>query len=97
MDNRRTSPAQCACPCGGCRDLATALRRLDFSIIDVNLYLDVYPDCREAASRLANLRAERALVAAEYEKNCGMLTVNGVDASTEPRRDLPQPWEYAAN
>lgn len=75
--------------CPNCEALACRLRRLDFAIIDVTLYLNVYPDCTEAAEMLCRLRAEREEVADKYVKKCGSLTM--FDGGRTPRY---QPWEY---
>lgn len=75
--------------CMDCDAVACRLRRLDFAIIDVTLYLNVYPDCKEAAEMLCRLRKERAQVAEKYVEKCGSLTMH--DNGKEPRR---QPWEY---
>lgn len=75
--------------CVNCETVASCLRRLDFAIIDVTLYLNVYPDCAKAAEMLRRLRAERAKVAEKFVEKCGSLTM--YDNGKEQCR---QPWEY---
>ena len=84
------------CPCEKKADLLTELRQIDFAIIEVTLYLDVYPDCHEAKEYIKALREKRAKVAAEYESRHGMLTMYGVCGESSDKC-APWPWEYAAN
>lgn len=89
-----------SCMCGECAELLKELRAIDFTIYDLTLYLDVYPECAQAEEKLCALRAERGRLAAEFEKACGMLTMYGVCGSSAPwgkTLDMPAPWEYAAN
>ena len=72
------------------------LVQLDFAILEVTLYLDVYPECCEAKEYLAELRVKRAKIAAEYESKHGMLTMYGVCGESS-NNCSPWPWEYAAN
>jgi spore coat protein JB len=86
---------------GGCfcernEDLLTSLRQIDFAIIEVTLYLDVYPDCCEAREYIRELREKRAKLAAEYESRHGMLTMYGICGESSDKC-APWPWEYAAN
>ncbi len=84
------------CTCNEKNDLLNTLRQIDFAIIEVTLYLDVYPDCTAAKEYLAAMREKRAKVAAEYESKHGMLTMYGVCGETNGKT-CAWPWEYAAN
>ena len=84
------------CGCNENRDLLTLLRQIDFAILEVTLYLDVYPACMEAREYLSAMREKRAKVAAEYEAKHGMLTMYGVCGESSDKCG-PWPWEYAAN
>ena len=95
MDNYNAS-ARPGCPCERCSDLLSELRRLDFAINEITLYIDVYPECCEAKAYLKELREKRAKVAAEYESKHGMLTMYGVCGESSDKC-APWPWEYAAN
>ena len=76
--------------CGmSCDELLSRLRELDFAIVDVTEYLNVYPKCTAAREKLARWRAERADIACRYVKKCGGLTV--FDNGSWP--DV-LPWEY---
>ena len=86
---------ECRCP-ERTGDLLCTLRQIDFAIVEVTLYLDVYPDCCEAKEYLREMREKRAKLAAEYESKHGMLTMYGV-CGTSSDKCAPWPWEYAAN
>jgi spore coat protein JB len=83
------------CPCEN-HSLLTELQELDFAIVEVTLYLDVYPDCCEAKEYLETMRAKRAKVAAEYESKHGMLTMYGVCGESSDKC-AHWPWHYEAN
>ena len=56
----------------GCNDhggeLLHKLQTIDFSIYELVLYLDAYPDCEEALSMYNQLLTQRCEVVAEYER-----------------------------
>ena len=85
----------CECPCDG-HNLLLELQEIDFAIVEVTLYLDVYPDCCEAKEYLETMRAKRAKVAAEYESKHGMLTMYGVCGESSDKC-AHWPWHYDAN
>ena len=94
--DKYTCPIKQSCSCENNNDLLTELRQIDFAIVEVTLYLDVYPDSCEAKEYLAALREKRAKIAAEYESKHGMLTMYGVCGASSDKC-APWPWEYAAN
>lgn len=93
------------CPCSGydaprmeygeeCCALLHRLQELDFSIQEVVLYLDAYPDCCEAKSYYRKLVCEREMLAKEYEGQCGPLTAMGNGDATEWMWcKSPWPWQ----
>ena len=82
----------------GCRDTLNRIRAVDFAMTEANLYLDVYPDSKEALAFYHQLKDERERLVASYERQCGPLSVKG----NESRNDWnwissPWPWEAEAN
>ena len=76
-----------------CCTLMHRLQELDFSIQEVVLYLDAYPDCCEAKSYYRQLVCEREKVAKAYEEQCGPLTAMGNDDAAEWKWcRTPWPW-----
>ena len=94
--DKYTCTARQNCACEKNIDLLLELQQIDFAIIEVTLYLDVYPECCEAKEYMEALRAKRAKVAAEYESKHGMLTMYGVCGESN-NKCAPWPWMYAAN
>ena len=85
-------------PCKSCQDTLEVLRALDFSIQETVLYLDAYPDCREALQYYHKLIAERKDLMKSYEMQCGPLSIYGntSDDSWDWVKG-PWPWELDAN
>lgn len=86
-------------PSNACKALLSRLQALDFSIVDTVLYLDAYPDCREALSHYHKLLSERDALLRELAEKCRMPMTSFANAS----RDAwdwtggPWPWEADAN
>ncbi len=85
-------------PCKGCKDQLEQLRALDFAIQETVLYLDAYPDCREALTYYQKLIAQRKELMESYEENCAPLSIYGnVDHNSWDWVKGPWPWEIDAN
>ena len=70
------------------------IRALSFALVETNLYLDSYPEEREALAYFCKLRRELNEKTAAYEAAYGPLTVMG--ATAEGSWDwikTPWPWE----
>ncbi|MBQ9080015.1 MAG: spore coat protein CotJB [Clostridia bacterium] len=82
----------------GCNALMRRIRALDFAIQETVLYLDAYPDCAEALEHYHKLVCERNTAVAEYEQQCGPVTIFG-NTSTSKWQWIngPWPWHYDAN
>lgn len=88
-------PVQGACAGRECHELMNKLQQLDFSIQEVVLYLDGYPDCDQALDYYHQLLQERCAVEKEYEKSCGPLTSRS-NRSTHgwDWGQSPWPWHH---
>lgn len=93
--------AGCGCDGGSrgeCKKLEKKLKQIDFSIIDVTIYLDAYPNCRKALDYYHKLKCERAAVVEALNSTCGPIT--SFDNNSESQwkwTDAPWPWEAEAN
>ena len=71
-----------------------SVARYAFAMIDAELYLDAYPDDREALAYYAQMKDAHAAAAAEYEREYGPLTA---DSAENGERwtwvDGPWPWQ----
>ena len=88
-----------AIPSARCRELLAKLRSLDFSIVDTVLYLDAYPDCREALAHYHKLLSEREALCRALAEDCRMPMTSFENASRDAWDWIrgPWPWEADAN
>ena len=83
---------------GSCKEQLERLRALDFAIQETILYLDAYPNNRQALAFYHELIAQRKTVAEAYEKSCAPLTFMGNTSHTSwDWIEGPWPWEAEAN
>ncbi len=82
-----------------CKALLHRLQALDFSIIDTVLYLNAYPNCREALAYYQKLVAERDALKKGMAQTCRTPVTNFENDSTESWDWIkgPWPWEASAN
>ncbi len=76
--------------------LKRRIYEFDFSIKEMELYLDVHPNNRRALALLSELRNKRTELVKTYEKRFGPFIVTTHDAPTNERWswiDSPWPWE----
>ncbi len=76
--------------------LKRKIHEFDFSIKEMELYLDVHPNCRRALALLDELRRKRKDLVAVYEQRFGPFIVTTHDAPANERWrwiDAPWPWE----
>ena len=81
----------------GCAQDTALLRKIqeiDFSIYEIVLYLDAYPDCAEALNYYHTLLEMRQTLVCEYEKKYGPLTAfSNVSHSSWDWTKTPWPWQ----
>ena len=74
------------------------IRKYDFALYDLMLYLDTHPDCREARELFGAYREKRTEAVREYTQRFGAIKALHTDTT---RRwswgDGPYPWEREAN
>ena len=82
-----------------CKAMLRKLQTVEFSMYDTMLYLDIYPDCKEALSYYCKLRQERDALRQALAKRCRR-PVTAVETDTESGWDWissPWPWDPVAN
>lgn len=74
------------------------LQEIDFALYETVLYLDAYPDDRDALEYYLSLLPMRAKLAAEYESRYAPITAfsSRGNASWDWVK-APWPWQYEAN
>lgn len=79
-------------------ELLRQITELDFTIVDLNLYLDTHPIDQAALSYFNSCIVKVNELKEKYEKLYGMLT-QGLGCSPYPWQWInePWPWEYDAN
>lgn len=82
------------CSDGQIAHLLHRLQALDFTLQELVLYLDMYPDCRRALSKLHMLRQERAAIVQKLEALGVPITATGNESQERWHWiDGPWPWE----
>ena len=81
-----------------CQRLKKKLQAIDFAIVDTNLYLDAYPNCRQALDYYHKLIAEREALVSVINEKCGPVSARENKSRTEWNWIRgPWPWELDAN
>ena len=75
--------------------MLTELDSLEFALIDLNLYLDVYPDDREAIQLFNQYRVERQDLLSQYQNKYGPILLSSEALNRTPWMwdNRPWPWE----
>lgn len=83
----------CSCMSTECENLLKELMAADFTVIELNLYLDTHPNDQQAIT-LYNQWVQRAKMLREkYEKMCGPLTIRFISNCPYDWVQTPWPWE----
>ena len=74
--------------------LLSRRKKYDFTLKELNLYLDTHPNCRRALSMFRKYRELRRDAVQEYNKRFGPLTPEQVtDTQSWTWVEDPWPWE----
>ena len=76
-------------------DMLTYIDSLCFALIDLNLYLDLYPNDSKIIELFNSYRVEKDEITKEYEIKYGPLTLNSDSLNKAPWAwdNMPWPWE----
>lgn len=83
--------------CSGGSRLIDKIRKIDFALAELILYLDVYPDCSEALTYYHKLIDQRKALVAEYEKKTPLTAYGNTSTHSWDWISSPWPWQYDAN
>ena len=74
--------------------LLTNIDALSFAMIDLNLYLDVFPNDKEKINLYNEYRKEKEVLLKEYEYRFGPITLNNENLNSYPWswNNTPWPW-----
>ena len=75
--------------------MLTKLDSLGFAMVDLNLYLDVYPNDKEKINLYNQYRREKENLLREYENKYGPITLTSDSLNSFPWawNNMPWPWE----
>jgi spore coat protein JB len=74
--------------------LLKKIQEIDFSIYETVLYLDAYPNCREALAYYHTLLSQRKALMCQYEREVGPLSAFGNQSQTSwDWVKSPWPWQ----
>ena len=77
-----------------CDDIIERIMEIDFAIYETALYLDAYPECKEALNHYHALMKTRRELYATYEATIGPMTIFGNESKTSwDWTKTPMPWE----
>ena len=93
-----TRESRCPEEKSGCARMGAELRKLEFAIVDTALYLDAYPDCKEALAYYHKLLCERDALRKRLVEECGPLTIyENVSDEAWDWVNGAWPWQPEAN
>ena len=85
-------------PSGDCRAMMQKLREVDFALVELNLYLDAYPDSCSALEYYHRLIAERTRLCDAINRSGHPITMrDNMSKSDWKWVDGPWPWQSDAN
>lgn len=76
-------------------EMLTYIDSLGFSMIDLTLYLDIYPNDQNLINLFNQFRKERQNLVKEYESKYGPITLNSDNLNSYPWAwdNMPWPWD----
>ncbi len=78
-------------------NLLEQIRKLDFAIYETVLYLDAYPNSREALDYYHKLIGQREILAQEYRLQSPLTIFDNNSTESWDWIKSPWPWKYEAN
>lgn len=77
-----------------CQELMKKIKELEFAAVDLNLYLDTHPQCRQALADYNMITQDLMKHKKMYESKFGPLTNYGTSPSQYPWRWVDEPWPW---
>lgn len=76
------------------KDYMDKIRKLMFYLVDLNLYLDTHPKCKQATEDYKFLSEKYKALVCEYEQKYGPLTNFGTAFAQDPEAWINTPWPW---
>ena len=77
-----------------CKELMNEIRKIQFAAVELSLYLDNFPKCKEAKEDYEKISSKLDKLIYEYEMNYGPLTNFGTACIENPVAWIKQPWPW---
>ena len=75
-------------------ELLDIIRSLQFYLLDLNLYLDNFPNCTKAVEDYKLISSKLQKLVCEYEESYGPLTNFGSAYVQDPEKWINSPWPW---
>jgi spore coat protein JB len=75
-------------------ELINKIREYEFATVDLNLYLDNFPQCQQALAAYNTFTSKLIELKKEYEMKYGILTNFGYAESQMPWSWINDPWPW---
>lgn len=75
-------------------DLLRQIQQLNFAMIELGLYLNNQPECRNALELYDKVREDYLCTRKEYEERFGPLTYDGVNTMGDGWSWINDPWPW---
>lgn len=85
------------CNSGSLSHLMEQLRKVEFALTEVSLYLDVYPDCKEALEYYHKLVEKHEKLVEEYQAYAPLTYMGNRSQNSWDWINSPWPWHYDSN
>ncbi|MEG2251056.1 MAG: spore coat protein CotJB [Bacilli bacterium] len=75
-------------------EMLTTIDSLEFAMNDIGLYLDIYPDNKEALEKFNKYRYDLNQYSYEYQKKFGPICINNDALNKYPYAWIKSPWPW---
>ncbi len=75
-------------------EMLDLIRKLQFYLVDLNLYLDNFPECTKATEDYELISSKLEKILCEYEEHFGPLTNFGSAYIQDPDKWINSPWPW---
>lgn len=76
------------------KELLNSIQKYLFYAVDLNLYLDNHPECKEAKDDYNTISSNLDCLVKDYEKAYGPLLSFGFAHSENPKKWIETPWPW---
>lgn len=82
---------------GNCPALLRQIMELQFTAIELNLFLDTHPNCQDALRDFRQVVERLQPIMDQYQSNCAPLLASGAGVNTDCWNWIEEPWPWEIN